>query len=208
MSSLPLRYTPVVDDSEELARADVYGLLAQLFYAPPSQALYEQLRTACTQTPAPGGLLEASWSELVNAARRLPHEQVENEYDALFQGIGKPEVFLYASHHLAGALNEQPLVALRHTLRRLGLTRSEGMAETEDHFAYLCEVMRYLIAGEDLAVSNLETQKQFFDAHLREWPQAMCQQLAQHPAADFYRAVAGFAQAFIAVESQGFDLLE
>ena len=208
MSSPPLQFAPVPDDREELARAEVYGLLSQLFHAPPSQALYEQIRGAPTQAPVPGGFLEASWRELVAAARRLEREQVAEEYDALFQGIGKPEVFLYASHHLAGALNEKPLVALRDTLRQLGLTRADDMAETEDHFAYLCEVMRYLIAGDDLAVSTLQTQRRFFDAHLRSWPDAMCGQIAGHPAAGFYRAVAGFAQAFLAIESQAFDFLE
>lgn len=208
MSSPPLKFTPVPDDREELARAEVYGLLSQLFHAPPSQALYEQIRGAPTQAPVPGGFLEASWRELVATARRLTREQVDDEYDALFQGIGKPEVFLYASHHLAGALNEKPLVALRDTLRQLGLTRADDMAETEDHFAYLCEVMRYLIAGDDLAVSTLETQRSFFDAHLRGWPDAMCGQIAGHPSAGFYRAVAGFAQAFLAIESQAFDFLE
>ena len=208
---LTLNFTPVPDDREELARAEVYGLLSQLFHAPPSQALYEHIRGAPTQAPVPGGFLEASWRELVAAARRVTCEQVADEYDALFQGIGKPEVFLYASHHLAGALNEKPLVTLRDTLRQLGLTRADDMAETEDHFAYLCEVMRYLIAGDDLAVSTvstLQTQRRFFDAHLRNWPDAMCAQIAGHPSAGFYRAVAGFTQAFLAIESQAFDFLE
>jgi TorA maturation chaperone TorD len=208
MLSQPLRFTPAADDRDELARAEVYGLLSQLFYAPPSPALYEQIRVAPTQAPAPGGFLESSWSELVAASRRLAHEQVAAEYDTLFQGIGKPEVFLYASHHLAGALNEKPLVALRDTLRRLGLTRAEGMTETEDHFAYLCEVMRYLIAGDYLPVSDLAAQRRFFDAHLRGWAGAMCDQIAGHPAADFYGALARFAQVFLAVESQGFDMLD
>ena len=34
------------------------------------------------------------------------------EYDALFQGVGKPEVFLYGSFYLSGFLNERPLAAL------------------------------------------------------------------------------------------------
>lgn len=208
MSGQPLRFTPVADDRDELARAEVYGLLSQLFYAPPSPTLYEQIRVAPTQTPVPGGFLESSWSELVAASRRLTWEQVADEYDALFQGIGKPEVFLYGSHHLAGALNEKPLVALRDTLRRMGLARVEGMAETEDHFAYLCEVMRYLIAGDDSSASHLAAQQRFFDAHVRGWTDAMCEQIAGHPAADFYRALARFTQAFLAVESQGFDMLE
>jgi TorA maturation chaperone TorD len=202
----PLRFgTP--DDSEELARAEVYGLLAQLFYAPPDEPLYAQLQVAVTVAPAPGGLLEASWTELVAASRRRTREQVVQEHDALFMGIGKPDIFLYASHHIAGALNEKPLVALRDSLARLGLTRADTMAETEDHVAYLCEVMRYLIAGDDLAVSNLGAQQRFFDAHLRGWSDAMLAQVAEHPGADFYRALAQFAREFLAVEAQAFDMI-
>ena len=157
--------------------------------------------------PAPGGFLEASWTEPVAASRRLGRQQVADEHDALFMGIGKPEIFLYGSHHLAGALNEKPLVALRDTLAGLGLARAPEMAETEDHIAYLCEVMRYLIAGDDAGVSNLASQRRFFDQHLRAWGEPMFEQIAAHPAADFYRALAQFGAAFFAVEAQGFDML-
>ncbi|HEX6704234.1 MAG TPA: molecular chaperone TorD family protein [Albitalea sp.] len=196
------------DDREELARAEIYGLLAQLFYAPPPAELYEQLRVAVTVAPAPGAFLESSWTELVGASRRLGREQVAAEYDALFQGLGKPEVFLYGSHHLAGALNEKPLVALRDSLAALGLARAPGMPETEDHIAYLCETMRYLIAGDDAGVSNLASQRRFFDAHVRGWVDAMCAQIAAHPTADFYRSLSLFAQGFFSVEAQAFDMLD
>jgi TorA maturation chaperone TorD len=204
----PLRFTEVPDDREELQRAEVYGLLAQLFYAAPSDDLHRQLAVAPTVAPAAGGHLEASWTEVVAAARRLTAAQIADEYAALFLGLGKPEVFLYGSHHIAGALNEKPLVALRDTLRRLGLTRAETMSETEDHVAYLCEVMRFLIAGDDLAVSNLAEQQRFFDQHLRGWTDRMCERLAAHPAADFYCVLAVFAREFFAVEAQAFDMLE
>jgi TorA maturation chaperone TorD len=204
----PVRFTPAPDDREELARAEVYGLLAQLFYAPPTEEFHEQLKVAPTVAPAQGGLLEAPWTELVAAARRLTSKQVADEYAALFLGLGKPEVFLYGSHHIAGALNEKPLVALRDTLARLGLARAEGMSETEDHIAYLCETMRFLIAGDDVAVCNLGTQQRFFDEHLRGWTERLCEQLAAHPSADFYRALALFAREFFAVEGQGFDMLD
>ena len=36
--------------------------------------------------------------------------------------------------------------------------------------------------------------------------QRLCDDLAAHPAARFYRAVAQFTRAFISVEAQGFDL--
>jgi len=209
MTTRPLRFEPAPDDDrEELARAESYGLLAALFYAPPSSQLHAQLRVAPTVAPAPGGLLEGSWSEVVAAARRRTVEEIAGEYAALFLGLGKPEVFLYGSHHLAGALNETPLVALRETLARLGLERVEGMYETEDHVAYLCEAMRFLIAGDDPAVCNLGTQQRFFDEHLRGWTVRMCEQIAAHPAADFYRAAALFAHAFFTVEAQAFDMLD
>ena len=204
----PLHFSAAADDREEIARAEVYGLLAQLFYSAPDAELYAQLQVAPTEAPARGAWLEASWSEVVAASRRLSRQAVADEFDALFVSIGKPEIFLYGSHHIAGALNEKPLVALRDTLRELGLERAETMAETEDHLAYLCEVMRFLIAGDDLAVSNLATQQRFFNQHLRGWVGALWQQLAAHPRADFYRALARFAAEFFAVEEQAFDMLD
>ena len=195
------------DDREEIARAEVYGLLAQLFYAAPDAELYAQLQVAPTEAPTRGAWLEASWSEVVAASRRLSRDAVADEFDALFVSIGKPEIFLYASHHIAGALNEKPLVTLRDTLRQLGLERAETMAETEDHIAYLCEAMRFLIAGDDLALSNLATQQRFFSQHLRSWSGALWEQIAAHPRADFYRALARFAAEFFAVEEQAFDML-
>lgn len=194
-------------DREELARAEVYGLLALLYQAAPSADVHEQLKVAVTEAPAIGGFLAGSWGELVAAARRLPLADVVQEYDALFGGVGKPEIALHGSWFLAGALNEKPLVALRDDLAALGLERPPGVLETEDHFAALCEVMRYLIAGDDLAVSNLAAQQRFFNAHVKSWSDALCDAIAQHPRADFYRALAAFTRDFTAVEAQGFDLM-
>ena len=196
------------DDREEIARAEVYGLLASLYHAAPAPDLYEQLRVAVTEAPSAGAFLETSWSELVGASRRLSLAAVGDEYVALFGGVGKPEIFLYGSWFIAGSLNEKPLVDLRDALAALGLERPAGVLETEDHIASLCEVMRYLIAGDDLGVSNLGAQQRFFDAHLRPWVERLCDTIAAHPRADFYRALAGFTRDFFAVEAQGFDLLD
>jgi TorA maturation chaperone TorD len=204
----PLTFTSPPDDREELARAEVYGLLAALFYAPPGAELHAQLQVAPTEAPAAGGFLEGSWMELVAASRRLALPQIADEYGALFQGVGKPEIFLYGSYHVAGHLNEKPLVELRDALAALGLERASHVEETEDHIASLCEVMRYLIAGGDLAVSNLAKQRAFFNGHIRLWVDSMLEAIAAHPRADFYRVVALFARDFFAVEGQGFDLLE
>ena len=191
-----------------LARAEVYGLLAHLFYAPPGDELHAQLRVAVTEAPVRGAFLERSWSEVVAAARRLDADVVADEYADLFLGVGKPEVFLYGSFYLAGSLNAKPLVTLRSDLKTLGLERPEAVTETEDHLASLCEVMRYLIAGDDVGVSNLGAQQRFFNAHLRSWVESFCDALEAHPRADFYRALAGFSRDFFAIEAQGLDLLD
>lgn len=192
---------------EETARAEIYGLLAQLYYAPPPDDLLQALRVAVTEAPAAGALLEEPWRSLVGTARELQAGDIRSEYDALFGGVGKPDVYLFGSHYLSGFLNERPLALLRDDLRALGLTRDEAMPETEDHIAYLCEVMRYLIAGDDVAVANLSRQRDFFAAHLQPWAGAMCDAIAAHPRARFYAALARFTQAYFGVEQQGFDLL-
>lgn len=192
---------------EETARAEVYGLLAALFYAPPSASLVGNMRVAVTEAPAAGALLEASWSELVGVARKLSDEEIAGEYETLFGGIGKPEVYLFGSHYLSGFLNEKPLAALRTDLDALGLARDEAMPETEDHIAYLFEVMRYLIAGDDVEVANLTRQREFFARHLQPWASVLCDAVSAHPKADFYRCAAGFTHTFLSVEAQGFDML-
>ena len=192
---------------EETARAEVYGLLAALYYAPPGPELLAQLRVAVTEAPAAGGFLEEPWRQFVGTVRDLSDEQVANEYDALFGGVGKPEVYLFGSFYLSGFLNEKPLAALRSDLAALGLARDEAMPETEDHFACVCEVMRDLIAGDDVEVANLTQQQKFFSTHVQPWVPAMCEAISAHPKARFYAALAGFTAAFVSVEAQGFDLM-
>jgi TorA maturation chaperone TorD len=193
---------------EETARAEVYGLLAQLYYARPTPDMLAALRVAVTEAPAAGAFLEEPWRELVAGARAMSDEAVAAEYDALFGGVGKPEVYLFGSHYLSGFLNEKPLARLRTDLASLGLARDEAMPETEDHIAYLCEVMRYLIAGDDVAVANLTRQSEFFATHLQPWTTALCDAVAGHPKARFYASLAGFTRAFVSIEAQGFDMLD
>ena len=192
---------------EETARAEIYGLLAALFYSAPAPTLWENLRAAVTEAPAAGALLEGSWGEVVATARAMSVAEVADEYDALFGGVGKPAVYLFGSHYMSGFLNEKPLAALRGDLVALGLDRDDDMPETEDHYAYVCEVMRYLIAGEDIEVANLTRQREFFTRHLQPWALLMCDAISAHPKARFYKSLASFTHTFTNVESQGFDML-
>ena len=67
--------------------------------------------------------------------------------------------------------------------------------------------MRYLIAGDDVTVSNLTHQREFFAKHIQPWAQEMTEVIAKHPRAKFFGQLAEFTQAFLNIETQGFDLL-
>jgi len=192
---------------EETARAELYGLLSALYYAPPSIEMHDNLKVAVTEAPAPGAVLQESWTALVASAREYSLPDIEREYNVLFGGVGKPDVYLFGSHYLSGFLNEKPLAELRTDIAALGLARDEALPETEDHVAWLCEVMRYLIAGDDVSVANLTRQHEFFAKHIQPWLADMCEAVIRHPAARFYAALATFTLTFVTVEAQGFDML-
>ncbi|MDB5763188.1 MAG: putative chaperone protein TorD [Herminiimonas sp.] len=198
----PLKFE-TADQGGETARADLYGLLATLFYAPPSQALLDTIASAKAQGE---GVLERAWADLVTICKQAKAEAVREEYEQLFIGVGKPEVMLYGSYYLSGFLMEKPLAALRTDLADLELQRADSVVESEDHIASLCEVMRYLIASDDVIHANLATQKQFFGAHMQTWVADLCTALESHPHANFYLPVAHLARSFFEVEMQAFDM--
>jgi TorA maturation chaperone TorD len=196
------------DDGEELARAELYGLLSRLWLAPPDAEMLQQFSVAVTQAPEPGAALEAPWQALVGALRATTAAAAAAEHEALFLGVGKPEAFAYGSFYLTGFLNEKPLAVLRHDLAALGLARDPQAMETEDHVAYGFEVMRYLTAGDDMAVCNLERQRQFFRQHLQPWVEQLCDAVCAQPRALVWRALADFTRAYMQIETQAFDMLE
>ena len=209
-SAAPLSFSAALGsgEAEELQRAELYGLLARLWLEAPDDALMTEFRVAVTEAPQAGGFLQEPWQQLVGALRATTVDQARAEHDALFHGVGKPEVFAYGSYYLSGFLNEKPLAALRTDLAALGLDRDHHRLETEDHVSFVLEVMRYLIAGEDASVCNLEQQRRFFRTHVQTWLEALCDAVEAHPRAHTWRAVAAMTRAFVQVETQAFDMLE
>lgn len=217
----PLQFQPAAtpaDSAEDLARADLYGLLATLFFHAADADLLQRIAAAPLDPIGDGDIAAAdaqaaassaltqAWRKLVARAGQTTAEQADDEYTELFIGVGKPEVFLYGSYYQAGFMNEKPLVVLRDDLRRHGLERAEGITETEDHLATLCEVMRYLIAGDDVAVARIGEQRAFFQRHLVPWVDTACDAVLQHPRAALYADVAGLAKAFFDVERLALEL--
>lgn len=193
---------------EDLARADLYGLIARFFHLPPDQELLDQIAaTADQQEVAEDAPLAKAWMNLVEVAKNNPAQAWRDEFDANFISVGKPNVILNGSFYMAGHLNERPLVNIRKALEEFGLESAEEVTETEDHISSLCEVMRYLIAGDDVEISNLTNQRIFFNEHIRPWYDELCDAIEGTPEMHLYHPVAALTREFLAIEGQSFDMI-
>lgn len=191
---------------EDRARAEIYALLGNLFYQPPSAELLEMIATsqAMCNDGSDSGFCRA-WRALQKAAAGADAEAVRDEFDTAFIGTGRQPVMLYGSFYLAGFLNEKPLAQLRDELTKMGLARSGSSHETEDHISALCDVMRFLIAGDqDTPPAALEVQRDFFQRHIHSWNAQLCAAVTEAGQTHFYKHVAQFAWEFFAIENESF----
>ncbi|MDB5838676.1 MAG: hypothetical protein JWQ23_628 [Herminiimonas sp.] len=193
---------------EDQARADLYALIATLLLRPPDAALLSALAAADSlHSTQPGHPLDQAWEQLILAAALMDGTVIQDEFDALFISVGTPPVNPYGSHYLTGFMMEKPLAALRDDLRMLGLARTVGVGEPEDHLGALCEAMRILIDGtQGAARQPAEVQKAFFIKHIAPWYSRCVDDIRNADGANFYRHVATFTQAFFEVEFEAFEM--
>ena len=195
---------------EDLARSDLYGLIARLFHLPPDQELLDQIMASIPEgqeiqlDDAP---LSKVWHSVVEVAKNNSAKVWHDEFDLNFISVGRPNVILNGSFYMAGHLNEKPLVEIRRAFELFGLESAEEVTETEDHISALCEVMRYLIASEDIEIANLINQRVFFNAHIRPWYDDLCDAIEDIPEMHLYHSVAALAREFLAIEGQSFDMI-
>ena len=200
--SQPLRFSATLPPEEE-ARANFYGLLARLFYAPPDAPLLQAIAGAGSIDAEDGGIA-AAWQALAAASASADPEAVREEYEGSFIGTGKAPVTLYTTAYAMRYSNEVPLAELRGELARLGLARRSDAFEPEDHIAGLCDAMRYLIAEQK---RDLAEQCRFFKRWLAPAVDPLCNAIDTHPRAVFYRHVANFARSFFYLELSSFEML-
>ena len=195
---------------EDLARADLYGLIARFFYQPPDQELLNQIAASIPdgeEAKAEDAPLAKVWHSVVEVAKNNPAKAWHEEFDRNFISVGRPNVILNGSFYMAGHLNEKPLVDIRRALDTFGLESAEEVTETEDHLSALCEVMRYLIAGDDVEISNLTNQRVFFNDHIRPWYDELCDAIEGIPDMHLYHPIAALTREFLAIEGQSFDMI-
>jgi TorA maturation chaperone TorD len=202
---------PVVNlEAEERARADVYALLGNLFYAPASQELLASIATG-------GGICNdgadtdfcRAWRTLQQAAAHTDAEAVRDEFDAAFIGTGRQPVMLYGSFYEAGFLHEKPLAILRDDLTKMGYARRGDRHESEDHVSALCDVMRIMISGDaETPPAALAVQCEFFRRHLLPCYAQMCAAVISANQTDFYKHVAHLLREFFVIENAAFEMID
>jgi len=202
--AVPMQFAPTLPP-EEVARANFYGLLARLFYAPPDATLLQAIAGAEEPEAEEGGDgIGAAWRELARASAKADPEAVREEYETAFVGTGKAPVTLYTSAYTVRFTNEAPLVELRSELASLGLARRNEVHEPEDHIAALCDVMRHLVAQQE---RNLSEQQVFFNRWIGPAVEPLCAAIEKSEITSFYRVVARFAKTFFDLEQTAFEML-
>src|SRR6266404_3756124 len=203
-----LSATPQIDkvdheiDEIDHARAQEYSLLAALLSRSPDAQMIEHL-AGLSGDAAPLGAAHAA---LGAAAASIDPERIEREYFDLFVGLGRGELFPYASYYLTGYLYGRPLARIRETLKQLGVERTEGQSEPEDHAAVLCEVMAGLAGGQIVASGQVE--RDIFETHLKPWIGRFFSDLEHGQSAKFYACVGTLGRIFTEVEAEAFSLSE
>ena len=193
--------------AEESARADFYALLSRLFQAAPDNALLHVIAQA-EPIPAEGDpRLAKAWQELVAASSVMDGEAALDEFELLFGGVGKSAVSPYAGFYAGAASIDHPRVRIRADLAGLGLAPRDASPEPEDHFSAMFDAMRVLVAGgAGRGPATLNEQRRFFEAHLQPAFGGFLGTLARAPSSNYYRKVAALGQAFLAIETESFQL--
>ena len=193
----PLRFVA----PEDAARANLYGLVARLFYAAPDANLIAELLRA---PPVEGeGELALVCGEMVEACASAFPAVLESEHTELFIGTGKAPVTPYLSHYVPRQANHNPLVELRQQLANWGIGRRENVPEYEDHISGVCETMRFIVAMQQRPP---EEQQVFFERFVYRGAVGFCDAVSASNKARFYKLVARFARAFFEVEKAAFEI--
>lgn len=188
-----------VTDQENLARFQLYQLLAHVFRQSPCQKTLDILSKLKIDPNQICCDMTKKLLDIKKMANKSKVEQIEKEYQLLFIGIGSGDVVPFASWYLSGSLMDKPLIILRQDLRFLGFKREEHIKEPEDHISALLEVMAMLIEE-----NKQQEQILFFNAHIAPWFEPLCHDIQFAASAKFYSLIAIFALQFLNLEKVRF----
>lgn len=195
------------------ARANVHGLLADVFRAEPSQAFLAKLGA-----PEFSGALHALDISLEDMFEHTTlaelNETLSLEYARLFLGPGS-HISPHESMHVAARFGEQnslwgpATVAVKKFIEGTGLRIAESFSGMPDHISAEFEFMQQLALKEaeawtlgqgELGRNILKIEKRFFDEHVSQWVGNFCDKVIAATRDPFYSRFAEVTQGFIAFE--------
>lgn len=179
-------------------RMGLYSLMARLLIRPVDQELIDLL-AKLTLTEQSGDALSDALHKLSVTAVAADWQQLDEEFQRLFIGLGRSELLPYLSYYQTGFLMERPLAQLRGDLKQLGFQRQQNNKQPEDHISAICEVMALLIREENTA------QGDFFYNYINSWFSDFFTDLKATTSQTFYRAVAEQGMVFIEYEANLLD---
>ncbi len=195
----------------DVARSDVYRLLAACFYEPDRELFLEEnlganLASLMQKLVVPAG---EHCRRLEKGLRENSQEELLVEYSALFLGpFGAPaqpygSVYLEQSRQLMG----DSTIVVKKMYQEAGIGQeSEG---PPDHIALELEFMSYLAKRIAQATANGEAaefaelcrrQRDFYTICLARWVTPFCNAIRENAQLPFYRALADCLVTFIAAE--------
>ena len=188
---------------EDSHRSSLYALLSFLLAKPPSQEVLSNLSDLSGGDNEIGVSIET----LTLLARKIDIRTIQREYQNLFIGVGRGELLPYGSFYMTGFLNEKPLANLRDDMKRIGIARSEGNSDPEDHIASLCEMMSGIISNQFYTKLSIKEQRDFFSTHIGPWAKHFFKDLEGAENSVFYAPVGRLGSAFMEVEMEAFRFL-
>lgn len=169
------------------ARANVYGLLADVFREEPSESFLSRL-----QEPAFSGALKvlnlSLWAMIEKTPQVQLVEDLALEYTRLFIGPGShisPNESMHVDERFGepNAFWGAQTVAVKKFMQGAGVAIDESFPGLPDHITAEFEFMQQLLIKEaeawedsdkELATNILKIQKRFYDEHLSHWVAQFC----------------------------------
>ena len=196
------------------ARANMYGLLADVYREEPSEAFLSNLRD-----PEFSGTLKALDIPLDDMLDNSPSQQLAEdlavEYTRIFIGPG-PRISPHESLHVEARYGEEnglwgrPTVAVKKFMEAAGLEVDDKFDGMPDHITVEFEFMQRLLEKEaeawskqdlELATNILNIEMKFYDEHLSLWILSFCDKIIENADHAFYKQFAEVTKDFIVFEN-------
>lgn len=208
--------TPRNDTADlAMARANVYGLLADVFREEPSESLLSKLRE-----PELSGALQSLNISLDEVFESTTSKQlVEDlavEFTRLFIGPSS-HISPHESMHVEARFGEkralwgEQTVKVKKFMQAAGLKVDDSFGGMPDHISAELEFMQQLLQKEaeawtnqehELAGNILKIEKRFYDEHLSKWASKFCDAVIELARHSFYRQFSEVTKGFIDFEGE------